>query len=715
MWQTNNTVEAVAVANGVLYAGGQFTAVSPPGSSSTTPRTYLAAFNASTGALVTSFNVSVNGRVRALAVSPDGTRLYLGGSFTSVAGQTRNRLAALVLPSGALDTGFRADANSNVTALAATATGLYVGGDFTTVGGAARNHVALVNRTSGAVSGSFDTSLDGRVRAISVAPDGSRVVVGGAFEHVDTLAVPAIASLDPASGDQRPWAATGIIPRPPSGECHAAVSDIEIVGTTAYVSSEGDEPGCYEGVYAARVSDGSVIWNDLCLGASQTVAVVGGWLYKGSHQHDCSRVPNGYVGPTNFNDFIWSRITTVRLSDGALGHFSPNTNGAGDTHVGPLASATDGTQLFIAGDFTSVNGASQRGLARFSPNGPNAVPTTPGTAQPVATAAGRVDITVPGSLDDDDGVLTYQLFRDGGSTPVATTTAESFVRSVPTVRFVDAGLAPGSTHTYRVRASDGSATSGLSPVSISVTVSGAAPTPFANVVASAGPSLFWRLADAGTTAADASGHGVTGTMVGGVTRGVAGAIAGNSAVDLNGTTGYLRSTPALTAPASFTQSLWFNTSSKVGGTLLGFSNAATGAGTANDRVVFMENDGKVVFAMRNSATNPTRFTLVRSPNTYRDGRWHQVVASYNGTTMSLSMDGVEVGTASMTTPVAPGTGYLRSGYVDLTNFDAVFGPDYSHQPSPSSFYLDGAIDEVAFYPTVLNGLQVLAQYASGRA
>jgi hypothetical protein len=119
--------------------------------------------------------------------------------------------------------------------------------------------------------------------------------------------------------------------------------------------------------------------------------------------------------------------------------------------------------------------------------------------------------------------------------------------------------------------------------------------------------------------------------------------------------------------------------------------------------------------MRSSPTNVTRFTMVRSPNTYRDGVWHQVVASYNGTTMSLAVDGVVVGTAPLATPQAPGSGYLRSGYTDLTNFDAVFGPNYANLPSPSSFYLDGAVDEVALFPTALSPAQIAAQYASGRA
>ena len=92
MWQTNNTVWALAVSNGVVYAGGDFTRVRPPGAplgTSETTRNRLAAFDASTGALITTFNPNVNGRILDLAASPDGTKLYVVGAFTTVSGQPR--------------------------------------------------------------------------------------------------------------------------------------------------------------------------------------------------------------------------------------------------------------------------------------------------------------------------------------------------------------------------------------------------------------------------------------------------------------------------------------------------------------------------------------------------------------------------------------------------------------------------------------------------
>src|ERR1017187_73518 len=58
-WQTNNTVWSLAYGGGVAYVGGQFTSVRPPGDAIGTgevARTFLAAFNSTTGALITSFN-----------------------------------------------------------------------------------------------------------------------------------------------------------------------------------------------------------------------------------------------------------------------------------------------------------------------------------------------------------------------------------------------------------------------------------------------------------------------------------------------------------------------------------------------------------------------------------------------------------------------------------------------------------------------------------
>ena len=62
--ETDGTVFALAYANGVVYAGGVFANALPPGTPAGTttgevPRTFLAAFNSTTGALITSFDPTI--------------------------------------------------------------------------------------------------------------------------------------------------------------------------------------------------------------------------------------------------------------------------------------------------------------------------------------------------------------------------------------------------------------------------------------------------------------------------------------------------------------------------------------------------------------------------------------------------------------------------------------------------------------------------------
>ena len=721
MWQTNNDVDALAVGNGVLYAGGRFTSVRPPGAAQGTnevSRSYIAAFNANTGALITTWNVTLNGRVRALRLSPNGSRLYVGGDFTTVNNVTRQRLVSLVASTGAVDTSFTANANARVTTIAVNAGGLYVGGDFTTIKGVARTRVAKLNPTNGNVDTSFVASVDGRPRASALAPDGSRYFIGGGFQTVNGTLYGAMASLDPTTGAIMPWASIGIVGRiATGGGCDSDVTDIVVQGTRAYVTAEGNEPGCYEGAYAANIADGSLIWDWQCLGASQALAIVGDVLYRGSHMHDCGRTPGGFVGPRSPNDFVWYRLQGHSLSDGSFVHWSPNTNGAGQDHVGPHVMATDGTQLFVGGDFTRVNNTAQRGLTRFGPNGGNSTPAVPAAPSVTASAPGTATIVVRGVADNNHGHLTYMLYRDGGTTPIATRVVESWPWSLPTLRFDDTGLPAGSAHTYRVRVSDGTGTSGYSPASAPVTISGSAPPAFASAVQGVAPGTYWELNEATGPLAGSSASAAGGIAVGGVTQGVPGAVDGGTGVRLDGTTGYLTANDPTTHGAAFTQSAFFKTTTRVGGTIMAFSADQTGLGApeGTDRVVFMENDGKLAFALRAPSGRRTRFAFTRTATTFNDGAWHHVVATFDGLTLSLYVDGELHGTAETTNAALPGPSHLRAGFANLSDFYLVFGRNASNIPAPTSYSFAGDLDEIATFPVALSAGQVQALWQSGAA
>src|SRR4051812_38033658 len=103
-WQTKGTVWAVASAQGMVFAGGTFSAVRPPGSASGSnevPASNIVALDAATGS-PTSCALSVtlpadpaSATVRALTVSPDGRTLYIGGYFSTVNGVPAQHLAAI--------------------------------------------------------------------------------------------------------------------------------------------------------------------------------------------------------------------------------------------------------------------------------------------------------------------------------------------------------------------------------------------------------------------------------------------------------------------------------------------------------------------------------------------------------------------------------------------------------------------------------------------
>lgn len=139
------------------------------------------------GQLVDSFSPNVNNSVIAVMVQADG-KILIGGSFTAVNMQPRNRIARLNAD-GTLDTTFgNADVNSQVSTIAIQADGkILIGGLFETVGGQARRSVARLN-ANGTLDTEFNLNLTGtnnfvRIHDLKVQPDG-KILIGGSFSTV---------------------------------------------------------------------------------------------------------------------------------------------------------------------------------------------------------------------------------------------------------------------------------------------------------------------------------------------------------------------------------------------------------------------------------------------------------------------------------------------------------------------------------------------------
>ena len=164
--------------DGKVLIGGTFTTVNGTGSR------YVARLNAD-GSMDNTFapGSSVNNDLRALVVQPDG-KILIAGRFTTVAGQSRNRIARLNAD-GTLDTAFNpgTGANNNVRSMAIQADGrILIGGQFTTFNGASRVRVARL-LSNGLLDTGFnpESGADDQVRAIAVQGDGM-IYIGGDFE-----------------------------------------------------------------------------------------------------------------------------------------------------------------------------------------------------------------------------------------------------------------------------------------------------------------------------------------------------------------------------------------------------------------------------------------------------------------------------------------------------------------------------------------------------
>jgi hypothetical protein len=732
-WQTDGIVFALAYGSGVVYAGGTFSNARPPGEAagSTTgevARTYLAAFNSTTGALISSFDpvISYSGTashpgVFALALSPDGKTLYVGGIFDHVNGVSRNDLAAFDTATGAL-TSWKPSVFAKVDALAVSPSGsqIYMGGTFTHLNGVARTYAGAVD-TSGTLL-AWAPALNSTVFTLAVAPDDSQVVIGGYFQTINGVSQNAAGAVDPTTGTTNvPWGAN-IVPWNP-GTCTSSVKNVVISGSTAYLAAEGNGGGCFDGDFAVSLgSTDSLLWQNDCLGATQALAVVNGFLFKGSHAHDCAYVPGGFpqvAKPTG--GWVTWHLLDQSLTDGTLGHWTPNTNvgttWSGVGNLGPHAMATDGSQLFVGGDFTTVNGKAQQGIAIFPAGLGSVSPANPATAPTVtSTSAGVDSISFPAVSSKAVGTLNYRIFRDGGSTPIATLSATSWPWAKPVLHYQDSGLTPGTSHTYTYQATDGTHYTSKSPASAPIAVSSTSPSlTYLQRALQDNPSFLWPLDEtSGNTACDATFStstcgGFTGIYESGTTQGAPGPFSGQTATSFDGNTGLVTAQNQVAGPQAFSIEGWFKTTTNDGGKLIGFGNKQTGSSSNYDRHIYMMNDGQLVFGIYNGKT-----VTIETPNVYNDGAWHYVVATYNSSsgTMTFYVDGQSIGT-NTTSSAQSYNGYWRVGGDNLNGWNLdPWGSNSQGTTQPHSYYFHGTIADVAVYPASLSASQVAAHYAA---
>ncbi len=213
---SNGEIFDLVVLGNRVFVAGTFTSIQNqrPGNTTTYPQAGLASYNLDTGLVDASFRPDFGGAVvNSVAVTPDGTKLFVAGEFSSVNGVSRSGLARLDLTTGAVVSGFTANTNARSTEVVASNTTVYVGGRFTAVNGVPRAALAAVDAATGQVDPGFvnnisqGTGVSGAigVQRLVLTHDMTKLLVVHTGLRVSGQERAGVALIDTATKQLLPW------------------------------------------------------------------------------------------------------------------------------------------------------------------------------------------------------------------------------------------------------------------------------------------------------------------------------------------------------------------------------------------------------------------------------------------------------------------------------------------------------------------------------
>ena len=324
--------------------------------------------------------------------------------------------------------------------------------------------------------------------------------------------------------------------------------------------------------------------------------------------------------------------------------------------------------------FTVDSVAPQVSLAA-PPGGSSVADSTPTFSGGAGSAAGDAAQVL---------VYVYRGPRDTG-TPVAVLDAPRTGSSFS----VEAHSAlPVGTYTARAEQGDAAGNTGHSPSRTFAVTSTAPASAYRETVLADAPRGYWRLGEGGgTTAADEVPDGTPGTYQGGPGLGSAGVVpvAQSTAATLDGVDDVIRipDSANLDPSSALALELWIRPAALP-------SSSATLMRKDLQYMLRLTSGGGVAFRLWRGGAS----TEVTSPAaTVKAGVWNHVVASYDGTAVTVYVNGTARSTLALGSPVDTSANPLTLG--------AGTGSDH----------YSGRIDEPAVFGTALSAARVQAHYA----
>jgi hypothetical protein len=341
--------------------------------------------------------------------------------------------------------------------------------------------------------------------------------------------------------------------------------------------------------------------------------------------------------------------------------------GTKSSYLNPQVSGTTNVRIF-----RTLTRSGQVGLHVMGGGGggggDTAPPSAPGSLTAAANSSSQINLSWTASTDNA-GVKEYLVERCQGAgcsnfTQIGTPTGTTYSNS---------GLAANTSYRHRVRATD--AAGNLSPysnVATATTLQGTNTSPSGLVAA------YTFNEGTGTTVADASGNGNTGTITNATwTTGKYG-----KALSFNGTNALvtINDAPSLHLTTAMTLEAWINP----GAVVHQWEDIIY---KANDNYYLEATSSKNVPA--GGGTFGTAGVVTFGTAALPQNAWSHVALTYNGATLRLYVNGVQVSSQARTGNIVTSTNALQIGG------DSLF-----------TQFFKGLIDEVRVYNVALTAAQI---------
>jgi PKD repeat protein len=683
---------AASADGSVVYVGGEFTAVDG------VAHNYLAAFATATGALISTFTPSLNNTVQALAAT--NSTVYVGGRFTTANGSSRLRLAAYTA-AGALTTwNPGADGYVGSMTLSPDRTRLIVGGYFTTLAGVTATGMGSVSATTGAsqpwAANTVIQDSGASSQIDTLSSDGSQVygagyffTVGGNFEgrfaadpntgniiwmnncHGDSYSVFPIgqalysASHEHDCSDISSFSQDNLAVFSSTHHFVAAESIVPNGGVNRHplYPGGGGIPGPRYTDFAGQPVSTQLNWFPTLTEGSYTGQYQAAWTVSGNSQY----LAVGGEFPT-VNGTAQQGLVRFAISSIAPNRVGPTTA----TSLTPLVySLTNGTAR-VAWQATSDRDNVTLTYRLYRDSGTTPIYTT----TLASTFWNRPNL---GFLDTGLAVGSTHSYQVTVTDPFGNVTTSGSrsvtIGSSTTASYAATVLGDGASHFWPLSEASGTTAAdraGYADLALAGTIT----------LGAAGP-----ITGSTETAATFGGGQTTPTQTQPGPPPLP--VPNNTAI----TTGNIP------PGGAFSLEAWVKTTSTQGGAILSLGLVNVGNSAAIDKVIYMDDAGLIHFGVQNNTVRQT----VDGSTAYNDGAWHLVNATFSGTTAQLYVDGTQIASSSSITDDIAFPGYWRVGGDRLAGWTA----------APTSSYLAGTIGDVAVYPSALSAATVAAHYVAG--